>query len=124
MSRSGSRMRRVNQILREAIAEECAVLKDPRIGFLTITDVDTAPDLRKATVFYSVIGDIDVRQETAAALESAASRVRTAVGETVRLKYLPELRFDLDPSIAHGLKITGILSELKKEHYDDSIDPS
>jgi ribosome-binding factor A len=112
-------MRRVNQILREAIADECADLKDPRIGFLTITDVDTAPDLRRATVFYSVMGDDAVHKATAAALASAASRIRTAVGTQIRMKYLPELIFEVDPSIEYGLKISSILANLDKEPVSD-----
>ncbi len=122
MSR-GSRMRRVNQILREVIADECAALKDPRIGFLTITDVDTAPDLRAATVFYSVLGDDEDVMETAAALESASPRIKTAIGETVRIKYLPELYFKVDPSIATGMMINNILAGLKKERDGDVADP-
>ncbi len=122
MSR-GSRMRRVNQILREVIADECAALKDPRIGFMTITDVDTAPDLRAATVFYSVLGDDDEIKETAAALESASPRIKTAIGESVRIKYLPELYFKVDPSIATGLKISSILAGLEKERDGDVTDP-
>ena len=98
--------------LREAIAEECRNLKDPRIGFLTVTGVDTAPDLRNATVFFSVLGGPDEQKETGEALEAAASRIRAAVGEQVRLKYLPQLRFELDPSIAHGERIDAILRDI------------
>lgn len=119
----GSRMRRVNQILREVIADECAALKDPRIGFLTITDVDTAPDLRAATVFFSVLGDDGEIEETAAALESASPRIKTAIGESVRIKYLPELYFEVDPSIATGLKISSILAGLEKERDGNVADP-
>ena len=65
------RMKRVNAILREVIAEECSNLKDPRIGFLTVTGVSTAPDLRAARVYYSVLGDDEVKNGTADALEAA-----------------------------------------------------
>lgn len=122
MSRGGSRMSRVNQILREAIADECADLKDPRIGFLTITDVDTAPDLRHATVYYSVIGDATVQKATAAALASAAPRIRAAVGHQVRMKYLPELAFAVDPSIEYGMRISTILANLDAEPPGDDSD--
>lgn len=119
MSRGGPRMRRVNEILRETIADECADLKDPRIGFLTITEVDTAPDLRRATVFYSVLGDEAEHKSTAEALASAAPRIRTAVGAQIRMKYLPELKFEVDPSIEYGLKISSILANLEKEPVGD-----
>ena len=118
MSRSrgaNQRMRRVNEILREAIAEECRNLKDPRIGFLTVTGVEATPDLRHATVFYSVLGDDTVRRETADALEAAAPRVRSAIGGQVRLKYTPELDFAVDPSIEQGERIDRILRGLEEE---------
>ena len=118
MSRSrgaNQRMRRVNEILREAIAEECRNLKDPRIGFLTVTGVEATPDLRHATVFYSVLGDDTVRRDTADALEAAAPRVRSAIGGQVRLKYTPELEFAVDPSIEHGERIDRILRGLEEE---------
>ena len=121
MSRKSTpRMRRVNEILREAIADECAQLKDPRIGFLTITGVDTAPDLRHATVFYSVLGDDP--KGAADALKSAAPRIRAAVGAQVRLKYLPELVFRIDPSIEYGARISAILQDLEREQAGDGSD--
>lgn len=118
MSRSrgaNQRMRRVNEILREAIAEECRNLKDPRIGFLTVTGVEATPDLRHATVFYSVLGDDTVRRDTADALAAAAPRVRSAIGGQVRLKYTPALEFAIDPSIEHGERIDRILRDLEEE---------
>ncbi len=118
MSRSrgaNQRMRRVNEILREAIAEECRNLKDPRIGFLTVTGVEATPDLRHATVFYSVLGDDTVRRDTADALVAAAPRVRSAIGGQIRLKYTPELEFAVDPSIEHGERIDRILRDLEED---------
>lgn len=115
MSRGGLRMRRVNELLREVIAEEVARLKDPGLGFVTITGVDTAPDLRVARVYYSVLGDEDQRQETAAALERARSRIRTAAGRQVRLKYLPDLQFEPDEAVERGLRINELLREIEEE---------
>ena len=114
-SMPNQRMRRVNQILREVVADELKRLKDPRIGFLTVTGVDTAPDLRNATVFYSVLGDDAAKEETAAALESSSARVRIAIGKQVRLKYLPHFRFRLDPAIAHGQRIEKLLKEIDSD---------
>ena len=116
------RMRRVNKILRTAVAEECRNLKDPRIGFLTVTGVRTAPDLRNATVYYSVLGDDDMQQRTSEALEAASNRIRAAVGTRVRLKYLPHFQFAVDPSIEHGERIDRILQSLR--HPDVSDDAS
>ncbi|MGZ5384720.1 MAG: 30S ribosome-binding factor RbfA [Acidimicrobiia bacterium] len=116
MSRQPSpRMRRVNAILLEAVAEEVAGLKDPRLGFVTITGVDTAPDLRNAIVYFSVLGTEEERSSTIKALDSAASHVRSEVGRRISLKYLPKLDFRVDVSIEHGTYMSGLLRELVAE---------
>ncbi len=108
----GLRLRRVNEILREVIADECQNLKDPRIGFLTVTGVSTSPDLRNAEVYYTVLGDEEAEAQTARALAAAAPRIRAAVGPQVRMKYLPELRFVPDPAVAHARRIEEILKNM------------
>ena len=113
------RMRKVNELLREVIAEEVAGLKDPRIGFLTITGVDTAPNLRTARVYYSVLGDDAERAETGTALKSAARRFQAAIGRQTRLKYTPVLEFRVDPSIDQGLRIEALLQQIHDEEGDD-----
>jgi len=109
------RMRRVNELLREIVAEEATELKDPRIGFLTITGVNTAPNLRNAIVYYSVIGDDEQHERTAAALSSAAKRFQAVIGSQTRLKYTPVLEFRLDPSIDEGLRMDRLLQELHEK---------
>jgi len=119
-------MRRVNELLREVIAEEVERLKDPGLGFVTITGVDTAPDLRSARVYYSVLGDEEQHRDTEAALHRASSRLRAVVGRQVRLKYLPELRFETDSAIEQGMRIEEILRGLREEHGegdDPGTDP-
>jgi ribosome-binding factor A len=108
-------MRRVNESLREVIADEVTRLKDPGLGFVTITGVDTAPDLRAARVFYSVLGDAAQHEATAAALQRARPRIRGAVGDRVRLKYLPDLVFEFDESIDRGLRMEELLRRLGEE---------
>ena len=116
MSRSPSpRMRKVNESLREVVAEEVALIVDPELGFVTITGVDTAPDLRSAIVYYSAMGDGEERDATGRALRRAAPRLQAAVAMQVRLKYTPRLRFDVDPSIAEGVRIDQILRGLEEE---------
>jgi ribosome-binding factor A len=105
-------MRRVNAILQEAIAEEVAGLKDPRLGFVTITGVDTAPDLRNAIVYFSVLGTDEEQVSTVKALDSAAPHVRSEIGRKVRLKYLPKLDFRVDVSIEHGTYMARLLRDL------------
>ncbi len=121
MSRGGgSRMRKVNELLREIIAEELTSLKDPRIGFVTITGVDTAPDLRHAVVYYSVLGSEEEERATAAALASAGPRLQRAVASQTRLKYTPVLSFVVDVSIREGERITQILRDLGSESAEES----
>lgn len=115
MSRGGSWMRRVNESLREVIADEVSRLKDPGLGFVTITGVDTAPDLRAARVFYSVLGDEAQHEATAAALRRAKPRIRGAVGDRVRLKYLPDLVFEFDETIDRGFRMEELLRRLGEE---------
>jgi ribosome-binding factor A len=108
-------LRRVNERIREVVAEEVERLKDPGLGFVTVTGVDTAPDLRSARVYYSVLGDDTQHEETEAALGRASKRLRSVVGRRVRLKYVPELRFEPDTAIEHGMRIEEILRELREE---------
>ena len=100
-------LRRINVRIREVIADEVERLKDPGLGFVTITGVDTAPDLRSARVYYSVLGDEDQQKATRAALRRAAGRLRR------------ELRFEPDGAIAHGQRIEQILRDIREEHRDD-----
>ena len=111
-------MPRVNELLREVIAEEVRTLKDPAIGFVTITGVDTSPDLRTAHVFYTSLGSDEERAETAAALRRATPHIRSRLGAQVRLKYTPALDFRVDESIETGMRIDALLREI--EHDDES----
>jgi len=112
-------MRKVNELLREVIAEAVTDLKDPGLGFLTITGVDASPDLRNAHVYYSVLGTDKEVEETGAALNRAAPHIQSIAGSQIRMKYTPKLTFKLDPSISEGLKIDQLLHELE----DDSEEP-
>ena len=113
MSRPDSpRMRKVNELLREVIAEAVTELKDPGLGFLTITGVDASPDLRNAFVYYSVLGTDEEVEDTGAALDRAAPHVQSIAGSQIRMKHTPRLTFKLDASIGEGLKIDQLLHEL------------
>ena len=115
----GSRMYKVNELMREVIADAMSELKDPRIGFVTITGVDTAPDLRHAVVYYSVLGTTEEQESTAAALASAAARMQQAVGSQTRLKFTPKVHFAVDPSIRGGDRIDRTLQELHSETAEE-----
>lgn len=109
------RMRKVNELVREVVADAVVDLKDPRIGFLTITGAKTSPDLRHAVVYYSVMGTEDEKAETAVALARATPRIQSVVGSETRLRYTPKLTFEVDPSIDEGIRISQILSDLADE---------
>lgn len=108
-------MRKVNELMREVIADSVTELEDPGIGFLTITGVDTAPDLRNAIVFYSVLGTEEEKAATRDALERAAPHLQELAAHQIRLKYTPRLTFRVDPAIDEGLKIDRLLRELHEE---------
>jgi ribosome-binding factor A len=117
----GVRPERVSKEFREILAEEIPKLKDPRVGFVTVTGVDVTPDLRRAIVSYTVLGDEAERKSTRAGLRSAAPRLRAELGRQVRLKFLPELRFLEDQGVAQAERVEELLREIQ-EGRDDGPD--
>lgn len=106
------RMRRVNEALREVLSARIAEgLKDPRVGFVTVTAVDTSPDLRHARVYVSVLGSEEERGETLEGLGSSRGYLQAQVARQVRMKRTPTLEFVHDSSIDHGFRISELLSE-------------
>jgi ribosome-binding factor A len=106
------RMRRVNEAVREVVSARLAEgLRDPRIGFVTVTSVDTSPDLRHARVYVSVLGDEEERAATLAGLESAHGLLQQAVARELRMKHTPTLEFVFDESIDRGMRITELLGD-------------
>jgi ribosome-binding factor A len=109
---TGDRMRRVNEAVREVLSARLAEgLKDPRIGFVTLTSVDTSPDLRHARVYVSVLGGETERAETLAGLASAHGLLQKTIASELRLKRTPTLEFVFDESIDRGMRITELLDE-------------
>ena len=105
-------MRRVNEAVREVVSARIAEgLRDPRIGFVTVTSVDTSPDLRQARVYVSVLGDDDERAATLAGLESAHGVLQQALARELRMKHTPALQFVFDESIGRGMRITELLHD-------------
>ena len=106
------RMRRVNVAVREVLSARIAEgLNDPRIGFVTLTSVDTSPDLSHARVYVSVLGTESERAETLAALGSAHGLFQKAIGSELRMKRTPTLQFVFDESIDRGMRITELLDD-------------
>lgn len=112
------RMRKVNELVREVVADAVTDLKDPRIGFLTITGAETSPDLRHAVVYYSVLGTDDEKTATAAGLLSATARIQAVLGSETKLRYTPKLTFKVDSSIDEGIRINQILADLSDAESD------
>jgi len=90
-------------------------IKDPRIGMLTITDVEVSRDIRTAKVFYTVGGDLSARQQAQRGLESAVGFIRSSIAHNLTIKRVPELTFIYDNSLDYGQKIDLILEKLKEE---------
>jgi len=90
-------------------------LKDPRVGFVTVTDVEVSGDLQQAKVYITVLGDEDAKAETLKALEKAKGFIRSEIGSRIRLRKTPEIFFEFDESIEYGNRIEKLISELKKE---------
>jgi ribosome-binding factor A len=108
------RTARVNEVVLETLAEEVERLSDPRLGFVTLTGVEVSPDLRHATVFYSVLGAEEQHEQTQVALRHAGGHLRAVLGREVRLKYLPELTFREDPAIVQGQRVEEIIRTLHR----------
>ena len=106
------RMRRVNEAVREVVSARIAEgLRDPRIGFVTVTAVETSSDLRHARVYVSVLGSEDERAATLEGLESAHGVLQQAVAGELRMKRTPTLQFVFDESIDRGMRITELLDD-------------
>jgi ribosome-binding factor A len=110
----GKRPSRVSEEFREVLAEEIPRLKDPRVGFVTVTGVDVTPDLRHAVVFYTAMGGEAARRSTAAGLRSAAGHLRSVIGHEVRLKFLPDLEFREDEVPEQAERVEELLREIRK----------
>src|SRR5229473_7692514 len=106
------RMRRVNESVRQVLSEALPELKDPRIGFVTVTGVETSADLRHARVFVSVLGSERKRRATLAGLEAAHGVLQARLGRELRMKRTPQLAFEYDPSVERGVRMSRLIDEL------------
>src|SRR5699024_2676256 len=109
------RANRVAEQMKKDLGEIISLkLKDPRIGFVTVTDVEVTGDLQQAKVFISVFGDEEDKQETLKGLSKAKGFIRTEIGKRIRLRKTPELIFEFDEAIEYGNRIETIVRELYK----------
>jgi ribosome-binding factor A len=108
-------MRRVNEAVREVVSEGVGELKDPRIGFVTVTGVETSPDLRHARVFVSVLGSEAKRKRTLDGLAAAHGVLQARLARELRMKRTPQLAFEYDPTVERGVRMTQLIDELAPE---------
>jgi ribosome-binding factor A len=121
------RMRRVDQAIRQVVGETVARdLKDPRVGFVTVTDVKTSPDLRHARVYVSVLGDADARASTLDGLRSAHGYLQGRIAAELHLKHTPELVFAYDDTSERAMRLGALIdaetSTAPGEPVDDGAD--
>jgi ribosome-binding factor A len=103
-------MRRINEVLREVVGAAInSELSDPRIGFVTVTSVETSPDLRTARVFVSVLGSEEEREETLSGLRSSHGVIQSKIAAETRMKRTPTLSFHYDDTIEKGVRISELL---------------
>jgi ribosome-binding factor A len=106
------RMRRVNESVRQVLSEAVGGLKDPRIGFVTVTGVETTPDLRQAKVYVSVLGPEEAQRDSLAGLEAAHGVLQARLARELRMKRTPQLAFEYDPTVERGVRMTQLIDEL------------
>jgi ribosome-binding factor A len=109
------RMRRVNESVRQVLAEALPELKDPRIGLVTVTGVETSPDLRTATVYVSVLGSEKKRTNTLRGLDAAHGVLQSRLARQLRMKRTPTLTFEYDQSVERGVRMSQLIDELAPE---------
>ncbi len=115
-------MRRVNEAIRAVISEAVPELKDPRIGFVTVTGVVTTTDLDHATVYVSVLGSEKTLRASLQGLQAAHGVLQARIGRELRLRRTPQLTFTYDPTVERGMRLTKLIDEVAPR--DDEPDPS
>ena len=114
-----ARMRRVNESLRQVLSEALLELQDPRIGFVTVTGVETSPDLRQATVYVSVLGGEKKRNASMSGLDAAHGLLQARVSRQMHMKRTPVLTFAYDHAVEHGVRMSKLIDDLAPGPDDD-----
>lgn len=106
-------MRRIAEQIKKEVARILKTeLKDPRVGFVSVTEVELSRDLRYAKVYVSIYGDNEAQKEAMEGLARATSFIRREIGQQLSLRYVPEITFKLDASIAQGIRISRLLRDV------------
>jgi len=113
---ASTRQRRVQELLVQEISQIIRrEMKDPRIGFVTITDAEVTADLRHARIFFSVLGSETERDETAKALNRAAGFIRGEFARRAQMRFVPDFRFEFDPSVERGVRLSQLLDQVRQD---------
>jgi ribosome-binding factor A len=115
----GKRSDKVADLIQKEISQMLLRgLKDPRIGFVTITKVTVSEDCRMAKIYFSVVGSPEEREISTEGLNSAKGYVRKELGRRIRMKYTPEITFQFDPSIEYAIHIGEVIEQVRKEREE------
>lgn len=106
---------RIQELIHQTVSQATLHLKDPAIGFITITGAEISPDVSLAKIFYSVLGTEKEREETAAALERAKSYIRHEVGKLENLRRVPEIAFFYDESVEKAARVHQLMQQIQNE---------
>ena len=110
------RANRVGEQMKKELGEIIGrKIKDPRIGFVTVTDVEVTGDLQQATIYISVLGDEEQKENTLKGLSKAKGFIRSEIGQRIRLRKTPEIIFEFDESIGYGNRIETLLKQIKED---------
>lgn len=113
------RSHRVGEQMKKELGEILGrKLKDPRIGFVTVTDVQVTGDLQQATVFISVLGNEEQKEQTLKGLDKAKGFIRSEIGQRIRLRKTPEISFEFDESIDYGNRIETLLHQINQDNKE------
>lgn len=113
---ASTRLQRIGRLIKEELSQYIRrEIDDPRLGLVSITDVDVTPDLRIAHVYVSVFGEEEQQKMSLSILERASKYLRGVLGRTIEIRYTPELKFHLDTSIERGSRIFELLNQIEKE---------
>lgn len=109
---AGQRVARIREEVKKEASDIIRRLKDPRVGFVTVTDTEVSSDMRYVKIFVSVLGSEEEKQKTMEALHRATGFIRTELGGRIRLRHTPEIHFKFDESIERGARIFELLREV------------
>lgn len=115
---SPQRVARLNEEIKRHVSDILRTMKDPRLGFVTVTDVELTSDLRYVRIYVSVLGGAEDIERTMQALQSGGGHVRSQLGQRLTLRYTPEVSFRLDRSAEIGSHIDQLLAQLHKDEEE------